>query len=353
MRVLSIVGARPQFIKASAVSSCIGRVPGLSEQLLHTGQHFDNNMSDVFFSELGIPPPAFNLGIQGGSHGEMTAAMLSGVEKILFSENPDVVLVYGDTNSTLAGALAAAKLGIPLAHVEAGLRSFNMAMPEEINRILTDRISSTLYCPTQAAIENLEQEGVSRHGARVVYTGDVMLDAAITCAPLARPPSESVPEEFILATLHRAENTDNEKRLRSLVNVINTICADIPVVIPLHPRTRAALSRLDLQMKAYAIEPVGYLEILWLLKHCTLVLTDSGGLQKEAYFMERPCVTAREETEWLELVEMGVNVVAGVEEESLLHAVSSMRGKTVVRDPEAYGGGQAATIIARDLAGLH
>src|SRR5690554_5722354 len=295
-KILTIIGARPQFIKASVVSRAIQQAEGIEEIILHTGQHFDANMSDVFFNQLGIPKPDVQLDIHGGSHGEMTGRMLVEIERALLEHKPDRVLVYGDTNSTLAGALAAAKLHIPVAHVEAGLRSFNMDMPEEINRILTDQISDMLFCPTTTAVNNLKNEGFGSKPVNVMQVGDVMQDAALLFASKAvAPAGGDLPEKFVLATLHRAENTDNPERLANIVEALNDIHAkQSSVVLPLHPRTRKLIAEQGLSLDVHIIDPVGYFEMVWLLDHCDLVLTDSGGVQKEAFFFGKACVTMRE-----------------------------------------------------------
>lgn len=351
-RILTIVGARPQFIKASVVSRAIARQPGLYETIVHTGQHFDENMSDIFFNQLGIPRPNHQLSIHGGSHGEMTGRMLTEIELILMAEKPDRVLVFGDTNSTLAGALAAAKLHIPVAHVEAGLRSFNLRMPEEINRILTDQISDILFCPTDAAVRNLEREGFSHKSVEVMQVGDVMQDSALFFAQRAPPYFvKGVTDGFILATLHRAENTDEPTRLASIVAALNKVHrTQAPVVLPLHPRTRQAIQRAGLSLNVAVIEPIGYLEMIDLLRRCELVLTDSGGVQKEAYFFGKACVTLRDQTEWVELVEIGANQLVGADTEAILVAAKSNLGRVVKDTLALYGGGQAAARIAAHLA---
>lgn len=311
MKILTIVGARPQFIKAAPVSRVIHSTPDLAEVMVHTGQHFDAEMSDVFFQELDIPAPAYHLGINGGGHGEMTGRMLAGLEPIMQSEQPDVVLVYGDTNSTLAGALAAAKLHFPVAHVEAGLRSFNRRMPEEINRVIADHLSTWLFCPTRAAIENLAKEGVSRS---VYHVGDVMFDATLHIRDLARRRSRILDElqlkdgAYALATVHRAENTDEPARLREVVNWLQERANDRPVILPLHPRTRICAEANKIDFEGLLVcKPVGYLDMARLLYGAVAVYTDSGGVQKEAYFYRKPCVTLREETEWVETIACGWN----------------------------------------------
>lgn len=317
LSVATVVGARPQFIKASPVSRALEEA-GLREILIHTGQHSDANMSEVFFKEMEIRPPDYFLGISGLSHGAMTGEMLKQIEGVLLKEKPDVVLVYGDTNSTLAGALAAAKLHIPVAHVEAGLRSFNMKMPEEINRALTDRVSKWLFCPTETAVINLKAEGYKAPDYIIENVGDVMLDASLMFAERARWPGE-VPETlqgkpFVLCTLHRQESTDSPEVFKSLIGALKKMAETMPVVWPVHPRAKKKIAELGISTDGLiTTSPLGYLEMLALLKACKLVATDSGGLQKEAYFFQKPCLTLRSETEWVELVEIGANVVCGTD----------------------------------------
>ena len=309
--ILTVVGARPQFIKAAPVSAALAASGSFTETIVHTGQHFDADMSAVFFSELGIRDPAFNLGIHGGGHGEMTGRMLAALEGLLKSAVPDWVVVYGDTNSTMAAALAAAKLHIPVAHVEAGLRSFNRAMPEEINRVVTDHVSEVLFCPTRQAARNLEREGIVR-GVHVI--GDVMYDASLSAATRAaihRPLLVTLgvrPHAYSVATVHRAENVDDRSRLAEVLTYLRERAAQEPVVFPVHPRTRDAISRYGLATSPLRLcQPLSYLEMACLLANCRSVLTDSGGVQKEAYFYGKPCVTLRDETEWVETVECGWN----------------------------------------------
>lgn len=350
-KILTIIGARPQFIKASVVSKAIQETDGLAEVLVHTGQHFDANMSDIFFNQLGIPRPTYQLDIHGGSHGDMTGRMLIEIEKVLLAEKPDRVLVYGDTNSTLAGALAAAKLHIPVAHVEAGLRSFNMRMPEEINRILTDQISDILFCPTQTAINNLNNEGFANKPIQVLNVGDVMQDSAMLFATQAtKPQCFELKDGFILTTIHRAENTDDPQRLTGIFTALNEIAATTPVVLPLHPRTRNIIKNLNIDTsKLTLIDPVGYLEMIWLLQRTGLVLTDSGGVQKEAFFFNKACVTMRDQTEWVELVEGGFNELVGADEDKILAAVKKHYGRKVEDIKQLYGGGKAAVNIVNYL----
>ena len=353
IKILTIVGARPQFIKAATVSREIRKIEGLQEVLVHTGQHFDANMSDVFFDQMDIPRPDYQLGIAGGSHGEMTGRMLAAVEEVIIKEKSDWVLIYGDTNSTLAGALAASKVHIPVAHVEAGLRSFNMRMPEEINRVLADRISRVLFCPTDQAVRNLEAEGFRNLDVDILKVGDVMLDAALfykmrVRRPLALP-KDFENQKFALATVHRAENTDEPERLAGIVAGLNVLHKHIPVILPLHPRTRKLLEVHGLALKVQAIDPVGYLEMVWLLDHCRLVLTDSGGLQKEAWFFQKPCVTLRDETEWVELVGAGANRLAGADAEIILNAANAALASRPDFSADLYGKGQAAGRIVQRL----
>ena len=351
MKIITIIGARPQFIKASVVSKAITAQATLQEIILHTGQHFDANMSDIFFEQLGIPRPDYQLDINSGSHGVMTGRMLAEIERVIMSEKPDRVLVYGDTNSTLAGALAASKLHVPVAHVEAGLRSFNMSMPEEINRILTDQVSDLLFCPTQTAVDNLMNEGFERKPVEVLNVGDVMQDSALMFAEHASSPAAfEIKDGFVLATLHRAENTDDFERLAAIVKALNEINATIaPVVLPLHPRTRGAIEKAGLSLNVHLVDPVGYLEMIWLLKHCGLVLTDSGGVQKEAFFFGKACVTMRDQTEWVELVDGGANELAGADKNKIVSAAVQHIDRIVDDAYQLYGGGKAAGRIVQRL----
>lgn len=348
MKIVTVIGARPQFIKAAAVSREIGKYDCLSEVIIHTGQHYDKNMSDIFFDEMEIPKPDYFLNINGLSHGAMTGQMLEGIEKILIDEKPDYVMVYGDTNSTLAGALAAKKLHIGVIHVEAGLRSFNMEMPEEINRILTDRISNILFCPTDSAVENLKQEGYDNIDTKVLKNGDVMQDAALFYARNSADKSTVIQEHnlsgkpFVLCTIHRAENTDNESNMKGIFSALTEISSDIPVILPLHPRTKGIIQKLEIETgNIYMIDPVGYFDMIELLKGCTLVMTDSGGLQKEAFFFKKHCVTMREQTEWIELVDGGFNELAGSSEDVILQKYNALKNKESDFDVNLYGNGQA------------
>ncbi|MCE5331937.1 MAG: UDP-N-acetylglucosamine 2-epimerase (non-hydrolyzing) [Bacteroidales bacterium] len=354
-KIITIVGARPQFIKAATLSRQFQLI-GIDEKIIHTGQHFDANMSDVFFEEMEIPKPAYQLDIHGVSHGAMTGRMLEGIEKILMTEQPDGVLVYGDTNSTLAGALAAAKLHIPVIHVEAGLRSFNMKMPEEINRILTDRISNVLFCPTDTAVNNLKREGFENMPVQIIKNGDVMQDAAIYYAAKAEQKSNilnriSFPE-FVLATIHRQENTDSPENLHNIITGLNEINRQIPVVIPLHPRTRNILAQLNIVPEFKLIEPVGYFDMIMLLKSCKLVITDSGGVQKEAFFFGKHCITLREQTEWVELVENGFNILTGSDSVKLKTAFEVFDTKQSDFSIDLYGKGLAAEKAAKEILSL-
>jgi UDP-GlcNAc3NAcA epimerase len=352
MKIVTIVGARPQFVKAAVLSRLFLAHPDFEEVLIHTGQHFDSNMSDVFFKEMEIPHPHYSLGINGLGHGAMTGQMLEKIEGVLLKEKPDWVLLYGDTNSTLAGSLAAAKLNIKIAHVEAGLRSFNMRMPEEINRILTDRISTLLFCPTQNAIINLEKEGYKSLQVKTVYSGDIMEDAAYYYEAKAEQPKEmpSNISEFILVTIHRAENTDNPARLKSIFSALKKIAQKNTVILPLHPRTKALIEKQNINTgNIHMIDPVGYLNMIWLIKKSRLVMTDSGGLQKEAYFFNKYCITLRDETEWMELVNCNFNVLAGSDENKILGLFDQLKDKKFSNKINLYGGGNAAKIIIDNL----
>jgi len=358
MKIVTILGARPQFIKAGSASREILRQSKLGksikEVIIHTGQHYDVNMSDVFFEEMKIPKPDYFLGIGGKSHGAMTGQMIEKIEEILVNEQPDWVVVYGDTNSTLAGALAAAKQHIRIAHIEAGLRSFNMCMPEELNRVLTDRISSLLFCPTQGAVDNLTNEGIHnwKTGAKVVLSGDVMQDGAMFYRDLAQKPLDLfINDEFVLCTIHRAENTDDPKRLSSIVSALNEIVKDKQVLLPLHPRTKKMLDRGREDISSFTvIDPVGYLNMVWLIKHCSMVVTDSGGLQKEAFFFGKPCITLRNETEWGELLEIGVNILVGADKSKIMHAFNNQVASNYDNSKlNLYGDGNACEQIIREL----
>ena len=343
MKVLTVVGARPQFVKAAVVSRALARLDAAVEEIVHTGQHYDAGMSSVFFEQMEIPEPVVNLGIGGMSHGEMTGAMLAAIEREIIERRPDWLLVYGDTDSTLAGALAAAKLHVPVAHVEAGLRSFNRRMPEEINRVLTDRVADLLFCPTEHSKDLLAHEGID---AGVHVVGDVMVDAIHHYRPRAARPA--IDGAFALATLHRAENVDDPERLARLIGALAE--APVPVILPLHPRTKARLEAASLALSGalQPVEPFGYFEMLGHLEHCEFVLTDSGGLQKEAFVFGKKCVTLRPETEWVELVELGANRLVDADVDAIRGAIEWARSP--LSDlPAVYGRGDAGTRIVEIL----
>jgi UDP-GlcNAc3NAcA epimerase len=327
MRILSIVGARPQFVKAAAMCRALAGHTDISHGIVHTGQHYDARMSDVFFEELGIPPPDHHLGVGSGTHAVQTGEMMKRLEPVIETAAPDWVLLYGDTNSTLAGALVAAKLHVRTAHVEAGLRSFNMRMPEEINRIVADRLSALLFCPTPAAIDNLKQEGLDRQS---VFTGDIMYDAFLIFRGVAETRGGELASkwktgEFALATIHRAENTDEPGRLHAILDALEEIAQTVcPVVLPLHPRTQNVLRGSGWQPRALAVTPpISYFEMLLLEGRARLILTDSGGVQKEAYFAKAPCVTLRDETEWVETLDNRCNVLTGAHRDRIVHAAKA------------------------------
>lgn len=357
MKIATIIGARPQFIKAAAVSHIFQKNNTIQELLVHTGQHFDTKMSDVFFDELSIPSPRYNLGIGGGLHGAMTGAQLVAIEKVLIREKPDWVMVYGDTNSTLAGALAATKLNIPVAHIEAGLRSFNRAMPEEINRILVDHSSSLLFSPTEVAMEHLSNEGIS---SDICYQiGDVMFDATLLFADKASETStilqklELKPKGYVLTTIHRAENTDNLIKLKVILSALSEVSDNIPVIWPVHPRTKLQIQESNLNQllseNIRLIEPVGYLDMIMLEQHSAVIATDSGGVQKEAFFFNVPCVTIRDETEWVELVKSGWNsLVPPIDSGSVAKVILTSIG-TLGEKISPYGKGNAGRKIMEIL----
>lgn len=361
MKIVTIIGARPQFIKSAAVSQAIidynqaGHSTIVEEVIVHTGQHYDPNMSAIFFDEMHIPKPKYHLNINGLSHGAMTGQMLEAIEKVLLDEKPNWVMVYGDTNSTLAGALAASKLHIKVAHIEAGLRSFNMKMPEEINRILTDRVSSILFCPTESAIDNLEKEGYDQLGISIVKNGDVMLDASMMFSAFAKAPKEKLPETFCLATVHRAENTDDPERLKGIFKALAEIGKETAVVIPMHPRTKKYLEKyiIELPSSIVVLNPVGYMEMLYLLKNCQVVLTDSGGLQKEAYFFKKYCLTLRDETEWVELIENGFNTLVGADYDKIIAGFETAKNITANFEKDLYGNGMASAKIVTAMVADH
>ncbi len=359
MKILTVVGARPQFIKSSVMSSALARTPGIVERVVHTGQHFDASMSQVFFDELGMRPPDISLNIHGGSHGEMTGRMLIELEGVITNERPDAVLVFGDTNSTLAAALAAAKLHVPVAHVEAGLRSGNRRMPEEVNRVLTDHVATWLFAPTDAAVEHLVREGLAP--SAIIKVGDVMFDAALahgqraeargselerTINPRVRP--------YALVTIHRAENTNHLSRLRNIVDALCSLHSELRVVWTIHPRTRLILEAegwlAEVSASLTLLEPQGYLDMVWLERHASVIVTDSGGVQKEAFFHRIPCVTVRDETEWVELVSLGWNRLAPpTSAATVRQAVLDAIGRAG-SEASPYGDGRAAERIAEKLA---
>lgn len=353
MKLLTVVGARPQFIKAAALSKAIIGNDDIEEILLHTGQHFDENMSDVFFKEMQIPAPKYQLKVNGLNHGAMTGRMLEGIEEVILMEKPDCLLVYGDTNSTLAGALAAKKLNVNVAHVEAGLRSYNMRMPEEINRILTDRISDFLFCPTETAIKNLRKEGFENYDCLIENTGDIMYDSMLLFSnysdTYATRAKSVILNNFVLCTIHRAENTDNIDRLISIINALNVTAETNSIIMPLHPRTKQKMTGMSLHPNITVLEPLGYFDMLYLLKKCDLVMTDSGGLQKEAFFNGKYCITLRDETEWVELVESNCNKIVGADTKNIQAAFWELNTKMFINSNQYYGDGHAAQKIINSL----
>ena len=342
-KIVTILGARPQFVKAAVLSRTISKHKEVEEIIVHTGQHYDTNMSDIFFDEMEIPKPKYNLAINGLSHGAMTGQMLQKIEAILIIEKPNLIVVYGDTNSTLAGTLAAKKLNIKVAHVEAGLRSFNMKMPEEINRILTDRVSDLLLCPTDTAINNLMNEGFENIPTKIVKCGDIMKDAVEFYSKVSEEKSSIIRDlklqknEFVLATIHRQENTDNLESLKSIFEGLQEISKTKQVVLPLHPRTKAILDKNKLTYTIKMIDPVGYFDMMELLKSCNLVVTDSGGLQKEAFFNKKHCIIAREETEWVELVSNGFAKIVGSDTLKMIDAFEGFQNSKMDFSINLYG----------------
>ena len=360
LKILTVIGARPQFIKASAVSRSVrGDYAGqVEEVIVHTGQHHDANMSEVFFQDLEIPVPSYSLGVSGGLHGEMTGRMMAAIETVLLEEKPDWLLIYGDTNSTLAGTLAAVKLHIPVAHVEAGLRSFNMRMPEEVNRIVSDRLASALFCPTETAVSNLQSEGIRD---RVWNVGDVMYDVSLFVADRAQKASSVLhdldlePRGYVLATCHRAENTDDRSRLTGVLTALGEIARDQPVVLPLHPRTKKQVSEFGLAGLLQGItvtEPLSFFDMVALEVSAACIATDSGGVQKEAFFYQVPCVTMRDETEWVETVESGWNQVVGADSERIVAAIRQPGSRSGTQ-PQPYGDGRASGRILELLLQQH
>ncbi|MFZ5553026.1 MAG: non-hydrolyzing UDP-N-acetylglucosamine 2-epimerase [Bacteroidota bacterium] len=374
MKIITVIGARPQIIKAAALNRAIKNhfKNQLTEIILHTGQHYDENMSEVFFRELGIPSPAYNLDVGSSLHGQQTALMMQGMEEVLVKEKPAAVVLYGDTNSTLAGALAASKMNIPVVHIEAGMRSFNKQMPEEINRIVCDHVSTLLFSPTETGVKNLEREGFrlnnpgpySMENPKVYHCGDVMYDNSLYFSELAEGKKEIFtgkglkPGAFVLATLHRNTNTDSAERLNSIFSAFNYISNRIPVILPLHPRTKNCLQQ-QLSQKLYTetvnnknlhiIPPVSFLEMIALEKNAALVLTDSGGVQKEAFYFKKPCVILRPETEWVELVELGAAIAADAGEKKIISAFERLLKADLTSCPQVYGDGKAAEFIAGEI----
>lgn len=354
MKITTVIGARPQFIKASAFSRALREHSNtIQESIIHTGQHYDQNMSDIFFDELDCPLPKINLGVGGGSHAEMTAEMLNKLDQCLSEDMPDYVLVYGDTNSTLAAALAASKLHIPIAHIEAGLRSGNINMPEEVNRIITDRLSNMLFCPTERSMDNLIKEGISSWQPTPLYkqVGDVMYDNALHFRALGKQPNNiNIKRSFIVATVHRAENTDDENRLRIIFESLNSLGHEYDIVLPLHPRTAKLVNKMNIDCSNLLIcPPQSYLNMVWLLNECTFVMTDSGGLQKEAFYFEKPCVTLRYETEWVELIDCGWNTLAPPKSvDALLKACNNINKKSLKKQ-NLYGTGKSCQEIILSL----
>ena len=346
-KIITILGARPQFIKAAAFSRALRESESLAEIIIHTGQHYDHQMSEVFFNELEIPKPQINLHVGSGTHGKMTGEMLIKIEDVLLKEKPDMVMVYGDTNSTLAGALAASKLLIPLAHVEAGLRSFFKDMPEEQNRIVTDHLSELLFCPTEVAIQNLKNEGISANSdknVQIYQTGDIMLDVSLFYREKLKNRESLIKGSYFLLTLHRAENNSNKERLSQIVTSLNSI-QNIHGIFPVHPGTLKKMDEfgLSLNKNIKIVDPVGYLDMLKLESEASFIITDSGGVQKEAFFLQKPCVTLRDQTEWVETVDSGWNTLVGRNIADLPRIVSSL--KPPAKWPRLYGSGNAAEII--------
>ncbi|MCW5589276.1 MAG: UDP-N-acetylglucosamine 2-epimerase (non-hydrolyzing) [Legionellales bacterium] len=354
MKIISIVGARPQFIKAAAVSRVLKTKNQIHEEILHTGQHYDENMSSIFFQELSIPLPTYNLGVGSASHGQQTGIMLEKIENILLTKKPNLIVVYGDTNSTLAAALASVKLHIPVIHVEAGLRSFNRYMPEEINRIIVDQVSSVLFCPTETSVSNLLREGIEKDKIHLV--GDVMYDAALFYRKSALrkqgilKENKLIEKNYVLATIHRAENTDNITILKLLFQQLNHLARTIPVVMPLHPRTLHILQGYgllnELTKNITLIQPVSYMNMIILESNAKLIVTDSGGVQKEAYFYRVPCITVRDQTEWVELIDSEWNLLVPQAKFNLLNQIIEDRVGHYGKNIELYGAGKAANKIA-------
>ena len=375
-KIVTIIGARPQIIKSAALSRAIKNhfSTSIAEIIVHTGQHYDENMSQVFFDELGIPAPNYNLQVGSGSHGKQTAVMISGIEEILLNEKPDAIVLYGDTNSTLAGAIAASKIHVPIIHIEAGLRSFNKSMPEEVNRIMCDHVSTLLFSPTQTGFENLVREGFQPHAQKpyhannpkIYHSGDVMYDNSLFFSEFAETNSTIIEDndlekgKFILATIHRNNNTDEPVRLNALFNALYKIIENnsIDVILPLHPRTEKLLER-NLNQELYQkiksnthfkiIKPVSFIEMIALEKQCSIVMTDSGGVQKEAFYFKKPCIILRPETEWVELVNSGTAIIADADEQKIIDAFNTLISKTTLQFPNIYGDGKTAEFICKEI----
>tara|TARA_Y100001958_G_C21247059_1_gene577996 strand:+ start:3995 stop:5065 length:1071 start_codon:yes stop_codon:yes gene_type:complete len=348
MKIITIVGARPQFIKSAVLSKAFQNSIYFDEIIIHTGQHFDKNMSDIFFEELKIPKPKYNLNINSTSHGSMTGRMLKEIERILILEKPDGVVVFGDTNSTLAGALAAKKILIPVFHIESGLRSYNMAMPEEINRILTDNISDILFCPSIKSINNLKDEGFDKKKCKFINVGDIMFESVKLFSEYKVKISY---DNFILSTIHRPENTDNKNRLNNIITALNILSESNLILFTIHPRTKKKLNEFNIQLSKNIIlmPPKGYFEMLSLLDTSRLVITDSGGLQKEAYFKNKYCVTVRNETEWVELVDEGVNIITGDITKKIIESVNFFKSQPKIIQKPIYGNGDSSKSIIKEL----
>ncbi|MFW5990030.1 MAG: non-hydrolyzing UDP-N-acetylglucosamine 2-epimerase [Campylobacterales bacterium] len=347
MKIVTIVGARPQFIKSATLSRHIAKYEHIDEVVIHTGQHYDVSMSDLFFKQMDISKPKYHLGVSSTSHAKMTAEMIKKIEDVLIDEKPDLVLLYGDTNSTLAGAITASKLHIKIAHIEAGLRSFDTSMPEEINRIITDRLSSYLFCPTDRAVENLKNEGFDSFDCSIIKSGDIMYDSVLYYKKFAKKPDIEISNDFIIATIHRPENSDSSENLKNIIDALNHIGKSTQVILPVHPRTKKQLQSFDIKVDFDVIEPVGYFEMLWLLENCSRVVTDSGGLQKEAYFFQKPCIVLRNSTEWTELLDIGCSVLVGQDRDRIVVACETLKFSSDATG--LYGNGDASEIIIKEI----
>lgn len=353
MKIITIIGARPQFIKAAVLSRGIKSHPNINEIIIHTGQHYDKNMSEIFFKEMDIPTPNYQLSLKGSTHGAMTGGMIADIEAILLKEKPDITLVYGDTNTTLAGSLASIKLHIPIAHIESGLRSYDLTMPEEVNRILTDKISKYLFCPTDRAIDNLKKEGITNSNTQIVKNvGDIMYDAVLYYQNQAKPPKildKLKDQNFILSTIHRQSNTDDIENLTNILTGLNNISQETPIILPLHPRTNKKIKEIkniNISPHLHICDPASYFEMLYLLKNCKYVITDSGGLQKEAYFFKKPCLVLRDTTEWVELIEEKAAILSTA---SQIMNNYNLLSKIAVTIGNIYGGGDTGTKIITSL----